>query len=196
MNAHNAQVNGRNSKATWTETVNHMSAMTATEKKAMNGRSESIHQAAAGKLTHLEQYPANYKMQPVSSLPTEVDWRSEGVATAVKDQGHCGSCWAFASTAVIESHVALASNLLFDLSPQQIAACSPNPQECGGTGNCMGATSELAFNYAAGAKKGVVESFMYPYVEYFGEEEGCGEALAGTATHARHPAAAYRICVA
>lgn len=43
-----------------------------------------------------------------------------GIVSAVKDQGHCGSCWAFASTATIESHVAKASGELFDLSVQQV----------------------------------------------------------------------------
>jgi cathepsin L len=50
---------------------------------------------------------------------------------------------AFASTAVIESHVAIQTGLLFDLSTEQIAMCSPNPDSCGGTGGCEGATSEI-----------------------------------------------------
>lgn len=43
-----------------------------------------------------------------------------GIVSAVKDQGHCGSCWAFASTATVESYVALATGLLFDLSTEQV----------------------------------------------------------------------------
>lgn len=157
--------------ASWKENVNHMTAMTAEEKKALNGRSESVAQASVNKLK--SQVPASGMRLSTSALPTDVDWRTEGVVTAVKDQGHCGSCWAFAATAVIESHVAIASGKLFDLSPQQIAACSPNPDQCGGVGNCQGATSELAFDYAAQANKGIVESFMYPYTEYYGDESSC-----------------------
>jgi len=161
-----------NSQATWKESVNHMSAMTSTEKKAFYGRNKAVSQAQPQKLQYQEDLPANYVQYPLSALPASVDWRTEGVATAVKDQGHCGSCWAFASTAVIESHVAIKTGELFDLSPQQIAACAPNPDKCGGSGNCNGATSELAFNYVAGSK-GVTESFQYPYTEYFGVESAC-----------------------
>jgi cathepsin L len=105
-------------------------------------------------------------------LPTHVDWRNYPVMSPVKDQGRCGSCWAFASTAVIETHVAIASGKLFDLSPQQIAACAPNPDHCGGSGNCAGATAELAFEYVA-SSAGILEEFQYPYVSYYGIESNC-----------------------
>jgi cathepsin L len=57
---------------------------------------------------------------------------------------------AFASTATLESHVALSTGLLFDLSVQQFTSCAPNPDSCGGTGGCGGSTAELAYDYLAG----------------------------------------------
>jgi len=157
--------------ASWKETVNPTSALTSEEKKAFYGRNKKSD--ASHRPKHESKLlPSHFTKRPLSELPTDVDWRTEGVVTAVKDQGHCGSCWAFASTAVIESHVALSTGQLFDLSPQQIAACSPNPNHCGGNGNCQGATAEVAFDYVAGSD-GLMEEFQYSYSSYFGVESGC-----------------------
>lgn len=90
----------------------------------------------------------------------------------MKDQGHCGSCWAFASTATIESHVALNSGLLFDLSVQQMAMCAPNPNHCGGDGKCEGSTAELAFDYVT-SSKGLYQEFQYGYASYYGVDYNC-----------------------
>ncbi len=90
----------------------------------------------------------------------------------MKDQGYCGSCWAFASTEVIESHVAIASGHLFDLSPEQIAMCAPNPDHCGGTGGCAGATAEIAFEYVSNSE-GILQEYQYPYTSYYADEYKC-----------------------
>lgn len=94
------------------------------------------------------------------------------VVTSVKDQGHCGSCWAFASTAVIESHVAITTGKLFDLSVQQMAMCAPNPDSCGGTGGCEGSTAELAFSYVT-ESKGLFQEYQYSYASYYGKDMAC-----------------------
>jgi cathepsin L len=65
------------------------------------------------------------------------------------------------------------------LSPQQIAACAPNPDECGGTGNCFGATAEIAFDYVA-QSEGIFEEFQYPYTSYYGVESTCAVPAAQT----------------
>jgi cathepsin L len=107
----------------------------------------------------------------VQDLPASVDWRDAGVVSPVKNQGHCGSCWAFATTATVESHVALETGLLFDLSPQQLVSCAPNTDECGGHGGCMGSIPELAYDYLIGAG-GYAEEWSQPYISYTGETNG------------------------
>lgn len=107
----------------------------------------------------------------MDALPEELNWYDEGVCTAVKDQGHCGSCWAFATTATVESHVAIQSKLLYNLSPEQLVACAPNEDHCGGYGGCMGSIPELAYDYLVSAG-GYTQEWSYPYVSYSGTTNG------------------------
>jgi cathepsin L len=98
-----------------------------------------------------------------SDVPASKDWRDvEGVVSDVKDQGGCGSCWAFSAVETLESHLAIATGSASPkLSPQQIVSCSPNPQHCGGTGGCDGSTQPLAFDYTKTA--GITTESNYPY---------------------------------
>ena len=66
---------------------------------------------------------------------------------------------AFATTAAMESHVAIETGVLFALSPQELVSCMPNPDECGGTGGCAGATAELGFEYYI-ENGGVVQEYQ------------------------------------
>merc|ERR1711918_120751 len=69
-------------------------------------------------------------------IPDRKDWREESsIVTPVKNQGGCGSCWAFSATETFESHLAIQTKSAVQvLSPQQLVSCSPNPDHCGGTG--------------------------------------------------------------
>merc|ERR1711988_693635 len=78
--------------------------------------------------------------------PDSMDWRTKGAVTNVKNQGGCGSCWAFSATETVESHYIIASGNKLELAPQTYVNCVQNPKHCGGTGGCEGATMELAFN--------------------------------------------------
>jgi cathepsin L len=102
----------------------------------------------------------------------DVDWRDQGVISAVKDQGRCGSCWSFAATESVESYAALSEGFLRILSEQQVLDCTPNPDHCGGSGGCGGATVELAFQQLA-KSGGLASEWTYPYVSYFGEDHSC-----------------------
>lgn len=164
VRAHNA-----NPKKSYSMGINKFSDMTEKERSAFFGFKR---QDTSNFKSRTHQIGGHEKHVPVSALPTSVDWRDAGIVTAVKDQGHCGSCWAFAASAVLESHVAKNSGLLYELSPQQISSCTQNPDECGGTGGCYGATFELAFDYVAGSD-GMYQEFQYPYNSYYGDDYPC-----------------------
>lgn len=70
--------------------------------------------------------------------------------------------WAFAATETIEAHVGINTGLLNELSMQELVSCMSNDYSCGGTGGCMGATAELAFDYLA--KYGLSELWTYGYL--------------------------------
>ena len=99
--------------------------------------------------------------------PRSKSWRS--VQTGVKNQNLCGGCWAFAATEVIESHYAIAQKREpIVLSPQTFINCVQNPRECGGTGGCEGATSEMAFNYTR--EHGIARESALPFKD---KDEKC-----------------------
>jgi len=92
-----------------------------------------------------------------NALPSSFDWRTKGVVTAVKDQGSCGSCWAFSATEEIESMVLRAGRPAVILSPQQIVDCDHV-----GVAGCSGGDTKSAYNYVIRAG-GIETAASYPY---------------------------------
>ncbi len=99
--------------------------------------------------------------------PASVDW-SSSMATPVKDQGYCGSCWAFSATEQIESDAIRAGILSTDdsLSPQQIVSCDTVDY------GCNGGNTETAYRYVNTAG-GLVSDSSYPYKSYWGQTGTC-----------------------
>jgi len=103
---------------------------------------------------------------PVTTLisegaPASFDWREKGAVTPVKDQGQCGSCWAFSATEAIESSWILggkATDRTINLSPQQIVDCDT----IGGVEGCNGGWTESAYKYIEQVG-GQEEIKDYPY---------------------------------
>jgi len=98
--------------------------------------------------------------------PLDNDWCASGYCTAVKDQGQCGSCWAFSATEVLESAVALAGQAIPTLSPEQIVACDTSD------GGCNGGDPRSAMNYVVSAGGQDTES-SYPYTAGGGQSGSC-----------------------
>ncbi|XP_055297428.1 procathepsin L-like [Sitodiplosis mosellana] len=91
-------------------------------------------------------------------IPPSVDWREKGAVNEIKDQGRCGSCWAFAASAALESHHFIKTGQLVSLSEQNIIDCSTEY----GTHGCNGGFRYYAFQYVKD-NGGIESEESYPY---------------------------------
>jgi len=157
IRVHNAEYEA--GQHTWYMAINHLVDMTSEEFSQLR----STYLPARGR-AELSVSPNAER----TANPAKVDWRTKGAVSAVKNQGGCGSCWAFSATETVESHYQIASGSLLELAPQTYVNCVKNPDECGGTGGCEGATMELAFNLTM--EQGIALEADMPYK---GRDEQC-----------------------
>jgi len=101
-----------------------------------------------------------------ADLPDEVDWRTKGIVTDVKDQGQCGSCWSFSATGSMEGAHAQSTGNLVSLSEQNLVDCVNNGQDTCETGGEM--TDAFQWVISNGGIEGESD---YPYCACSGN--GC-----------------------
>ena len=92
-----------------------------------------------------------------TAAPPSFDWRNDNgqsYVTAVRNQGSCGSCWAFATTAALESNVMIATGWSIDHAEQILVSCS-------GAGSCSGGYIQYASDYIR--NPGLPPESYYPY---------------------------------
>jgi len=67
----------------------------------------------------------------LTHLPASFDWQQRHGVTDVRDQGSCGDCWAFATTAALEAAYKIRLNVAIDASEKNVLDCTPT-DSCGG----------------------------------------------------------------
>eukprot|EP00397_Hematodinium_sp_SG-2012_P044900 GEMP01050270.1.p1 GENE.GEMP01050270.1~~GEMP01050270.1.p1 ORF type:complete len:263 (+),score=47.61 GEMP01050270.1:30-791(+) len=89
-------------------------------------------------------------------VPDKIDWTTKNAVTEVKDQGLCGSCWAFSTTGAIEGAFALSEGgRLVSLSEQNLLDCDKRDSKCDG------GVMDWAFEYVNA--NGICSESSYPY---------------------------------
>jgi len=111
---------------------------------------------------------------------SSIDWTTKGAVTGVKDQGQCGSCWAFSTTGSTEGAVYIATGKLTSLSEQELVDCS----SAQGNAGCNGGLMDYGFEYIIKAG-GLCTESDYPYTAQD------GTCKASTCTHVS-PISSYK----
>ena len=105
-------------------------------------------------------------------VPFKVDWRKNHKVSSVKNQLHCGGCWAFSSSGAVESAWAIKNNVLYNLSQQELIDCSSDY----GNHGCEGGSMDLGFQYII--DNGLCTNLSYPYVASDQEcQKGCSSVV-------------------
>ncbi|KAF7840802.1 cysteine proteinase RD21a-like [Senna tora] len=116
-----------------------------------------FNRSAAGLRLSASRKSGRYAYRDGDELPETVDWRAKGAVGPVKDQGQCGSCWAFSTIAAVEGINKIVTGDLISLSEQELVDCDKSFNQ-----GCNGGLMDNAFEFII-QNGGIDTQADYPY---------------------------------
>uniref|UniRef100_A0A8C9R3J2 Cathepsin S-like n=1 Tax=Scleropages formosus TaxID=113540 RepID=A0A8C9R3J2_SCLFO len=104
-----------------------------------------------------------------TTLPDSVDWRTKGLVSPVRNQGSCGSCWAFSAAGALEGQMKWRTVKMIPLSPQNLVDCSTSY----GNHGCKGGFLSKAFGYIIGNNMSISSSKGRCHYSVLGKAGDC-----------------------
>ncbi|XP_073030911.1 low-temperature-induced cysteine proteinase-like [Primulina eburnea] len=105
----------------------------------------------------LSAVSGRYEPKVGDDLPDSIDWREKGAVAPIKDQGSCGSCWAFSTIVGVEGINQIVTGTLVSLSEQELVDCDTSYDQ-----GCNGGLMDYAYQFII--KNGGIDSEEdYPY---------------------------------
>jgi len=148
----------------WTMGMNEFGDMTWAEFKAIYvGGTKPVPR----EFIRSKNYPESINPR---TIPASLDWRQKNAVTPVKNQGQCGSCWAFSTTGSVEGAHAISTGTLVSLSEQQLMDCASSY----GNQGCNGGLMDDAFEFII-KNGGICSEASYPYKGVEGKCQTCTE---------------------
>jgi len=150
--------NARNTREgrLWKAGVHPFMDWTPAERQRLNGYkpSRAHGRRPSGAISLLHSSMRGLRAHAAMRLNTTRDFDADGTAGGLgvdagpplRDQGNCGSCWAISAVEAVEAQLQRSGSSA-RVSAQALIDCVPNPQHCGGSGGCDGATGELAYAF-------------------------------------------------
>ncbi|WOL01349.1 hypothetical protein Cni_G10065 [Canna indica] len=100
----------------------------------------------------------SFMYENVTEVPPAMDWRQKGAVTGVKNQGQCGSCWAFSTIVGVEGINQIRTKKLISLSEQELVDCDTATNQ-----GCDGGLMDVAYDFIQ-RNGGITSEENYPYV--------------------------------
>lgn len=137
----------RNPQRLWNAAVNGLTDWTEEELRGLRGWRGVVANERGSLRGASRPVGRHLDLKQKRALPASKSWAHLKALQKPRNQGACGSCWAYATAVAMEGCYEKAFGAHHRFNPTQLVECAPNPHRCGGDGGCGGSTAEMAMMY-------------------------------------------------